>query len=116
MLAIAVSQGGVVLAQAQTPTPSNQLRLIEEAKADLAQRLSVSASEVILVSSRSVVWSNGSLGCPEPGMAYAEVLTPGYLVVLKAGEREYEYHSGRAGRIVYCADPSPPSAAEPDNI
>lgn len=117
MLAIAVAQTTAVLAQSsQAPTPSNQRKLLDEAKADLAKRLSVPTSAVTLVSSRSVVWSNGSLGCPERGMSYAAVLTPGYLVVFKAQDREYEYHSSRLGPLAYCADPSPPSAATPDDL
>lgn len=99
----------------QAPTPVPLQKLIAEARSDLAKRLSVPADEVSLVRSRAVVWANASLGCPEPGMAYAEVLTPGYLIVLRARDREYEYHSGRTGSLTYCKNPEPPTRVEPND-
>jgi hypothetical protein len=49
-------------------------------------------------------WSDSSLGCAEPGMMYAQVITPGYRLVLTDGTRRLEYHADRRGRIVYCGD------------
>src|SRR5687767_10541093 len=49
----------------------------ENAIADLAVRLGIEASAVTVVSVESVTWSDGSIGCPEPGRAYPQVITPG---------------------------------------
>lgn len=82
--------------------------LVEEAKEDLAGRLSIPVSNVDLLEARDVTWPDSSLGCPQPGMLYMEVLTPGYLIRLLANGREYEYHAGRNRRFFLCQTPSPP--------
>src|SRR6185503_16482419 len=91
-----------------TPNTSGIESLIEMAKKDLAHRLSVSMDEINLIDARSVVWPNASLGCPQDGMFYAEVLTPGYLILLSAGNLEFEYHAGSSTEVVHCENPSPP--------
>ena len=59
-----------------------------------------------LVSAASVTFPDGGLGCPEPGMLYTQVLTPGYRVVVEAGGREYDYRAGaRGGEIRWCENP-----------
>jgi len=65
-------------------------------------------SSIVVVSSDAVLWSDGSLGCPEPGRAYQQVVTPGYRIVLSADGATYEYHSARNGEPVLCMDPRPP--------
>jgi hypothetical protein len=62
---------------------------------DLAQRLSIPETEIKVVSVESVEWPDASMGCPQPGMMYAQVISPGYLVILEAGGRSYRYHGGR---------------------
>jgi hypothetical protein len=94
------------------PTLQN---LVDKAKEDLAQRLSISASQINLVEARDVVWPNSSLGCPEKGMVYAEILTPGYLVVLESDGNTFEYHGGFGGDIIYCKNPTPPIIGTPSN-
>ena len=50
--------------------------------------------ESILVESvEAVQWPDSSLGCPQPGMLYAQVVTPGYLIVLAVEDQTYEYHA-----------------------
>lgn len=80
--------------------PSSSLQLfplavqnwIDQAKEDLAQRQAVSTTEIELVSYESMVWSDASLGCPQPGMNYAQVPVEGYLIGLGAGDSSYNYH------------------------
>ena len=78
-----------------TPFPSLEI-LITTATEDLARRLSIPISEIVLLDAQAVTWSNSSLGCPQPGMAYAEVLTPGYLIFLNVNNKDYEYHAGKS--------------------
>lgn len=98
-----------------TPSASGLEGLIEKAKEDLAQRLSVPISDISLVDAKEVFWSDGSLGCPQPDMAYAQVLTPGYLIKLKYDIREFEYHAGKDRSLTYCKNPLPPVEGTPDN-
>ena len=90
--------------------------LIDKSMADLAQRLAVSIDEIILLEATSVVWPDASLGCPQEGMAYAQVLTPGYLIRLRSGGQEFEYHSSRGTEVVYCENPMPPVEGTPGDV
>ena len=98
-----------------TPTPGLE-KLIETAKNDLAGRLSLPAAQIILIDARSVVWPNSSVGCPQPGMLYADVLTAGYLILLNANGRDYEYHAGKGPQVIYCENPTPPVPGAPDDV
>lgn len=77
---------------------------VATARADLAARLDLAEELIDVVEARSVTWSSGDLGCPEPGMSYPQVLTPGVLVVLSAGGTRYYYHGGRGGTPAYCPE------------
>jgi hypothetical protein len=88
-------------------TPGMQ-NLIEKAKEDLAQRLSISSHQINLVEATEVVWPNSSLGCPQPSMMYTQVLTPGYLIRFQALTSEFEYHTNKDNLVIYCENPSPP--------
>jgi hypothetical protein len=76
--------------------------LIELAKKDLAQRLSVAADQITVVSSTYKDWPDSSLGCPQKGMVYSQVITPGYLIVLEQGQKQYDYHTSLASNVVLC--------------
>jgi hypothetical protein len=76
-----------------TPIDST-MPLVEDAVADLARRLDVEPSDVTIVEALAVTWPDGSMGCPEPGMAYTQVLVDGTFVLLEAGGRQYRYHGG----------------------
>jgi hypothetical protein len=80
---------------------------VAAARQHLASELDIPTQQVQPVRAESVQWSDASLGCPEPGKAYAQVITPGYRIVLRVGEGEYELHSDRAGAIVVMCEPEP---------
>lgn len=82
--------------------------LVQAAKDDAAARAGVDPGTVTVVSEAAVTFPNGALGCPEPGMLYTEVLTPGYQVVVEAGGRAYDYRaSSRGGSLKWCENPPP---------
>ncbi len=70
--------------------------LIEQAVADLAQRLDIDPESIQVLEAKSVVWSDGSLGCPQPGMYYTQALQAGALIRLHAQGKDYAYHSGHS--------------------
>ncbi|MFQ5854746.1 MAG: hypothetical protein ACE5LU_03765 [Anaerolineae bacterium] len=72
------------------------------ARRDLASRANVEVEAVQVVEFEAVEWSDSSLGCPEPGKMYLQVITPGYRVVLQAAGQTYEYHTSRGNRAVLC--------------
>lgn len=69
---------------------------------DAAKNQNLSAAAITVLSGKPVDWPDGSLGCPEPGMVYTQVITPGYLVVVDAGGVTLEYHLNRQGDFKQC--------------
>ncbi|MEX1194284.1 MAG: hypothetical protein WD904_00570 [Dehalococcoidia bacterium] len=69
----------------------------EVAFADLETR--VPGVEITVVSVEYTEWPDSSLGNPEPDMAYLQVITPGFKIVLAAGGQQYEYHTDLAGNF-----------------
>jgi hypothetical protein len=107
----AAGQESTVSPSTQPPTggPSTPAQgPVEQAKSELAGRLGISPGQVNLVSSQEVTWRDASLGCPQPGMQYAQVLTNGTRIVLEAGGKRYEYHAGGRGAPFLCTNPQPP--------
>ncbi|MFO8035606.1 MAG: GerMN domain-containing protein [Anaerolineales bacterium] len=102
-----------------TPTPTSEEvegeaeALIKLAKADLSQREGLDISDITVQSVNEKVFSDASLGVPEPGKSYAQVQTPGYIIVLKAEGETYEYH-GAESRVVAVPEeePTPEASAE----
>jgi hypothetical protein len=95
--------------QAPTPTctaestlPYEARRLVQMAKENLARRLDLSVSEISVISVVVVDWPDTSLGCPQPGMMYAQVITPGFRIVLEAKGQSYEYHTDEDRSVVLC--------------
>ena len=83
-------------------TGGEKAKMIEKVKADLASRLGVSEKEISVVSAEAKTWSDASLGCPEEGVSYIQVLTPGYQIILEYDGTQYDYRTGDMGRIVLC--------------
>jgi hypothetical protein len=81
---------------------------VTQAKQDLAGRLNLSLDEIELVEFAAVIWPDASLGCPQQGMLYAQVLQEGARIVLRAGDTLYAYHSGGARAPFLCENPTPP--------
>lgn len=82
---------------------------VDSAVADLADRLGVPADEITVVSAEAVTWGDTSLGCPQPGMRYAQVVTDGTKVVLEHDGTRYAYHSGGERRTPFlCEHPQGP--------
>jgi hypothetical protein len=72
----------------------NLASLVALASADLAERLSVTLRDIVVISAESVVWPDGSLGCPIPDMRYTQVQVDGTKIVLSVDGSIYNYHSG----------------------
>ena len=75
---------------------------IDLAVADLADRTGITADDITVVSAESVVWNDGSLGCPQPGESYTQALVPGYRIVLEADDTNFVYHGADGGDPFLC--------------
>src|SRR5262249_35246490 len=76
-------------------------RAVQMAIDALAHELAVQTNAIRVVSAEPVDWPDASLGCPEKGRSYVQVITPGFKVRLAAKDREYDVHTG-AGRAIVC--------------
>lgn len=87
------------------PDRLSTAQLCDLAIADLARRFDIPANSIAVRTLESVDWPDASLGCPEPGFMYAQVITPGYRIILEAGGRMYAYHASLRG-VKFCAQPA----------
>ncbi len=78
--------------------------LVALVQQDLLKReTALSAGDIQVMNVAAQQWRNSSLGCPREGMMYAQVITPGYLIEVKAGGKVYEYHTDMNQSVVLCA-------------
>ncbi len=82
-----------------TPSASGDTAWLTAAIAD---DLGVPPETVQVVSMESRNWPDASLGCPQPDMLYAQVVTPGYLVLVDVSGERIEYHTDERGTVVRC--------------
>ncbi len=68
---------------------------------DAARRLGVEQGDLRLVSLLSLTWPDSSVGCPKPGADYTDDITPGYRLVLRAGDSTILYHTS-SRQVVVC--------------
>lgn len=87
--------------------PDPLVALVQKVSLDLSGRLGIDVSEVEWVSTEEVDWRDSSLGCPEPGVGYLTVMTPGYQITLQAQGQLYDYHTDLKERFVLCVDGRP---------
>lgn len=98
------------------PAIRDMQTVVEKAREDLAQRLSIPASQINFIESKEVFWADSSLGCPQPGNTYTQVQTPGYLIVLESNGNQFEYHANIHNHVFYCENPTPPILETPENV
>lgn len=67
-----------------------------------ADETGVEQPEIDIVRAEAVVWNDGSLGCPEPGVMYTQVPADGYHVELVAGDALYDYRVADGDQIRRC--------------
>jgi len=73
----------------------------------------VGRDQLVVVRAESVVWNDGSLGSPEPGMMYTQALVNGYWILIEAAGRTYDFRVGSGGSFRLCpaGQGHPPSQA-----
>jgi hypothetical protein len=84
--------------------PDAEAQELPELRVQVAEQLGLSDKALTLISTEQVTWPDMSLGCPQPDMAYAQVLTPGWRIVFVDAEgREYNVHTtDNRKRFVIC--------------
>jgi ketosteroid isomerase-like protein len=75
---------------------------VQAAVAAAAAAEGIDPTSVTVVNYEPTEWPDTSLGCPKEGEVYAQVITPGYLVILSVDGIEMEYHTDDVDRAVRC--------------
>jgi hypothetical protein len=90
-------------------SPSGNIALptsvIEPVVADIAKLAGIPADQVTVISAEAVTFPDGSLGCPQPGMAYTQALVDGYKIVAEAGGKTYDFR-GTGSTFRQCTNPT----------
>lgn len=76
------------------------------ARALLVKVLGIAPGDIRLVSRSAVEWPDSCLGAPAKGQMCAEVITPGYAIVLEAQGAQYEVRTDLTGQVVVLAPQS----------
>lgn len=93
---------GIVGASAQSDVPSQ----IDAALADLSERVgaSVALTDLDAFEWRAERYNDSSLGCPQPGQSYLQVITEGFQFVLGYQGNTYDYRvSSRNSAVLLCS-------------
>lgn len=90
--------------QASQPAPiiPGSEAAVAAAIATLAKQSGLPANQITVDSVTAMEWPDTSLGCPQEGMMYAQVITPGYLIMLSVQGQMYEYHTDQKANVVPC--------------
>jgi hypothetical protein len=100
-----ISAETIEMTPPSTPDPAPDFGsnpLVDKARANLAARLSIDPQQIALVEFRSVVWPDGSFGCPQPGIGYIQMQVEGYFIQLSVNKRVFNYHGGQRQEPFLC--------------
>ncbi len=70
------------------------------ARTELASVLGVATDKIELQRVDPMDWPNSSLGCPEKGMMYLDVITSGFRVEFDVGGKIYHVHTAERHAVV----------------
>jgi hypothetical protein len=85
-----------------SPPTADLQSIIAAATRSAALQLGIAPETIEVVRAERVTWSDGSVGCPAPGMQYTQALVPGYRVILRAEGQELDYHAAANGHFALC--------------
>lgn len=84
-----------------TPTPPpDPPYAVTAAELHLSKDLGIPVDEIDYVSFSREEWSDTCLGLAEPGEMCAQVITPGWRVVLMAEGQQYVYRTDASGEVI----------------
>jgi hypothetical protein len=85
--------GGTAVPEEVTPAQKTAIEA-------LSRNLGLAADEVKVVSVEAVEWPDACLGITQEDISCAQVVTPGYKIVLEANGKQVEYHTDETGSVV----------------
>jgi hypothetical protein len=73
---------------------------VAKVRAQVARNLNISEGQVIVMAAMEKEWPNACLGIQYSGEACAEVITPGYEVVVQANGKEFILRTNQSGSLI----------------
>ena len=90
-----------ISAPSATPTPDETLPAVAAAaRRELAARFEIAPEDIEVVAVTPAEWPDSCLGAGGQDEVCAEVITPGYEVVLQLSETQYTYRTDQTGTNV----------------
>lgn len=106
---IATPTPTAMVGTAEDATPELELErgevppeLFDAVLADLITNQGVQRESIHVVKSEAIIWNDGSIGCPEPGVMYTQALVNGYQLIFGSGDKTFDYHLSDSGYFVLC--------------
>jgi len=82
---------------------------------DVASEQGLLPEDVAFLICEPAEWSDAGLGCPGTGTVYAQVITPGYRILVEAGGIKYEVHTDEMGESVVLCNQAPLDLTDPED-
>ena len=89
---------------AQHQTGDEYSDVVVKAREFLANELGITPDQIEVVSVEATEWPDSCLGVVIPDTMCAEVITPGYKIILQAQGRDRELHTDETGRNIQLVD------------
>ena len=86
--------------ESATPSSENNTAAQDAAISAVSKNLDLDAGQIKVVSTDAIEWPDACLGISQEGVACAQVVTPGYKIVLEVNGKEVEYHTNQDGSVV----------------
>ncbi|MEJ2266405.1 MAG: hypothetical protein P8X95_23410 [Anaerolineales bacterium] len=83
-----------------TLSPSELSPAVQAAIKQLSSATGVNVQDIQIISTEQVDWPDACLGLPNTGETCAQVVTPGFQVVLQVNGQKYEFRTDKQGNIV----------------
>jgi hypothetical protein len=86
------------------PRQENELpqKILEYIHQDLIARTGTNINSIQVIKTEAVTWRDGSLGCPQKGEVYIQVLLEGYQIILAVGGQVFDYRATKSGFFKLC--------------
>jgi hypothetical protein len=99
--------GQVRLGEPAPDRDKERLQSIDRARTHVSETLHVPESTITVESATASTWPDASLGCPEKDRMYAQVVTRGWTVVLKADGKMHEVRVAGKRAVMAGVKPCP---------
>ena len=88
------------------PGPVNlPATIVDPVIAEVAKLAGVTVDQVRIISAEPVVFPDGGLGCPVPGMMYTQVQVDGFKIVADVGGKTYDFRGTGPDKFRLCTTP-----------